>query len=250
MGRAIEGFQRIAKAGTIVLAAEKHAETVAAALLTNAGCEPLDDAEGRGRILRFPLEDGTGVLRRFQRGGQAQRLVRDWYFFVNRPWRELRAHVHAHRADVSVPEPLGVLWEQRGPLFRGAIASRFVEAETLSRHFRGDAAGLDRTLRTLGAEIRKLHEAGVVHGDLQTGNILVGAGGVYLIDFDKANIRKAIRPIDRAHNLLRLRRSFEKRGLGRERFALVLDGYGGWEAPRWLERLYGLKHRLSDGMRG
>lgn len=249
MDRAIEGFQRIAKAGKIVLAAEKHAEA-AAALLDNVGCESLDDAEGRGGILRFPLEDGAGVLRRFQRGGQARRVVRDWYFFVNRPWRELRVHVHAYRSGVSVPEPLGVLWEQRGPLFRGAIASRFVEAETLSRHFRTEGGRIDAALRTSGAEIRKLHEAGVVHGDLQTGNILVGPGGVYLIDFDKAKVRTSLRPLDRAHNLLRLRRSFEKRGLGRERFALVLEGYGGWETPRWLERLYGLKHRLSGGMRG
>ena len=54
--------------------------------------------------------------------------------------------------------------------------------------------------------------------------------------------------IDRARNLLRLRRSFLKRGLRLTEFERIMRGYGPIHVPHWLEAAYEMKGALSDAL--
>jgi 3-deoxy-D-manno-octulosonic acid kinase len=64
--------------------------------------------------------------------------------------------------------------------------------------------------RRTGAAIRKFHDAGVIHADLNARNILVGDDkDIYLVDFDRARLNVGDTGAFRA-NLVRLRRSLEK----------------------------------------
>ena len=82
----------------------------------------------------------------------------------------------------------------------------------------------------IGRCIRRFHDLGVCHADLNAHNILLSEEAVYLIDFDRCQLRKA--GLWRDRNLVRLRRSLEKiaYGLPAERFTeadwhALLDGY-------------------------
>jgi 3-deoxy-D-manno-octulosonic acid kinase len=66
----------------------------------------------------------------------------------------------------------------------------------------------------VGACIRKFHDAGVVHADLNARNILLSETGaanvkVHLIDFDRARIGKPSKRVSK-NNLDRLHRSLVK----------------------------------------
>jgi len=100
---------------------------VAEALLERKGCEPLA-SHGRGHVLRFPLADGAAILRPYRRGGLVSLLSSDSYLVVNRLRREWDVHVYLYEEGFPVPEPLGVVWERRGLLYRGAFATRWVDA--------------------------------------------------------------------------------------------------------------------------
>jgi len=99
-----------------------------------------------------------------------------------------------------------------------------------------------------GAVIRRMHDLGVFHADLQVENLLVGDSAVHIIDFDNATIKPVVTRAARSRNLLRLKRSFEKRGLPLEAFELILGGYAREKPPQWLETLYALKNTASDAL--
>jgi len=67
----------------------------------------------------------------------------------------------------------------------------------------------------------------------------------YLLDFDRARIKTRIANWRRACNLLRLRRSFDKRGHGREAFRMLAEGYGMTEFDPLLDGIFKLKGFLS-----
>lgn len=229
-----------------VLVREAYAESVSAALLAGTGCEPAGNG-GRGTLQRFAYEDGHGLVRTYLRGGMVAHVLRDAYVLVNRPLRELRVHAHVHAAGLAVPEPLGACWERRGMLVRGAFSAKVIPAKHLQDYLTTDA-GDDEVLRRCGAVIRQMHDLGVWHADLQVRNILVGDGEVYLIDFDNARLRGGVSPLQRARNLFRLRRSFEKNGLPLGQFNVIEEGYGPEKPAAWVGRVYGLKGKLSDAL--
>jgi 3-deoxy-D-manno-octulosonic acid kinase len=86
----------------------------------------------------------------------------------------------------------------------------------------------------VGACIRRFHDHGVIHADLNARNILItGDNRVYLIDFDRAQIRLGATSLFQA-SLGRLKRSLHK-FLGEEQ----LD-YG------WRQLLHGYNADLTD----
>lgn len=223
---------------------------LAAALLRREGCVPADKT-GRGGLLRFECQGGAGLLRPYRRGGLISRFVHDAYFLDNRPLRELRIHARLYAEGLPVPQPLGVSWRWRGPWVSGAIATREIDAPNVLEFLRTtpETAASERLL-ACGALIRRMHDSDVFHPDLQLRNILVTAEDVYLLDFDNARIMRRIKPLDRARNLLRLRRSIEKNGLPLAHFQPLCEGYGMERLPPWLERVYRAKGRASDWAAG
>lgn len=227
-----------------VLAAES--EPVSAALFEDIGCT-VDAAAGRGQVSRFPLTNGEGVLRHYRRGGLVARVAND-AFLGNRMLAEFRIHLALFQQGFSVPEPLGVAWARSGALYRGAIATRSLEAVTLLDYLNGGA--LEPSILALcGQRIREMHNLGVWHADLQVKNIMTDGEAVWLLDFDQARMGKPLSDQARTRNLLRLRRSLEKHGRSLDNFDSILEGYGKLGLPRWLSGLYRIRGVVSDTLR-
>ncbi len=215
------------------------------ALMGNAETTPFD-AAGRGAVALFALADGEGVLRRCRRGGLTGKLVNEGYVLKNRPMAEFSVHEFLFEAGVSVPEPLGVMWERRGLVFRGAVATRRLDAVGLREWLTTSNTDAASALHSIGRLIRSMHDAGVYHADLHVENILVNEGNVYLIDFDNARRHDSLSALQRARNLLRLRRSLQKHGLYDIAYEAILAGYGAIAFPAWLDAAYRLKAKASD----
>jgi 3-deoxy-D-manno-octulosonic acid kinase len=185
--------------------------------------QPPADAEpivgGRNAAWRLRLPNGAAaVLRHYRRGGWLARWVRATY--VDRPWRPLRELVvtaEARARGAAVPEVLAARVEGR-VLYRGAILTAEVpHATPLVDALAATADGGTRATlaRHAGAAVGSLHAAGVVHADLNCGNILchpaTATGGATVIDLDRASLRPApLGPARRARALRRLRRSLRK----------------------------------------
>jgi 3-deoxy-D-manno-octulosonic acid kinase len=203
------------------------------------------DLGGRRSVGVVDIADGQAIVRRSARGGLVGVFVKDGYLFRNRPRAEFEVHRHLYESGVAVPEPLGVAWERRGVVFGGALATRRIEGDTLRTAL--DENRVDDALsKKVGETIRAVHDAGVYHADLNVENILVGDSGVMVIDFDKSEKQPSVSQLDRARNLLRLRRSFAKRGLSLDAYETIRAGYGPLPIPSWLDVLYRLKGRASD----
>lgn len=215
-----------------------EADAIRAALFDGAG-EDSGETAGRGRIQRFPLRAGEGVLRRYLRGGLVARVLGDRYA-RNRMLAEFEITARLYAAGAAVPQPLGVVWERRGGFYRGAIATRALDGVTLLDALRGETAD-GALLRRCGERIRELHDLGVWHADLQVKNILVGNRAVWIIDFDNARAGRPVSRLGRRRNMLRLRRSLEKHGRSLDNFTSILAGYGELGLPRWLSCLYRLR---------
>lgn len=177
---------------------------------------------GRGAAWRIQAEDIDWVLRFYRRGGVPGKFIRDSYFFTSiertRPWREWRLLAQMHGLGLPVPRPVAARVLRHGLGYRGAIITQTVPGESLARIFL-DNAVTDAAWRAVGKCIRRFHDAGIWHADLNAHNILVERAGsaepvVHLIDFDRGRMR----PQDtawRQGNLDRLHRSLMKVAAGR-----------------------------------
>jgi len=245
MPNLLKPYSHLKRDGKEGFVLREESEAVTGALFDGA-CDAESEVAGRGRILRFPLGQGEGVLRTYQRGGLVARLLGDRYC-TNRMEQEFRVTAYLHQCGAPVPEPLGVAWERRGLFYRGALATRAIPGETLLEYLqRGEAA--PDVLRACGEAVRAIHDAGVWHADLQVKNILVGESGVWVIDFDNARRGKPPSTFNRARNLLRFCRSLDKHGQSLDNFTTLREGYGKLGLPWWLSALYRLRGTVSDAL--
>ena len=172
------------------------------------------EAQGRGRALLLETDFGPAVLRQYLRGGWAARVSRDRYRFSgferSRPVQEFGLLETLSAADLPVPGPLAAMCERDGAFYTGWLLMRRIMNVTPLADViesRRDDPGL---WRATGASIRRFHDFGLDHADLNARNILVGENDrIYLIDFDRARLRKCD---SRAYspNLRRLHRSLQK----------------------------------------
>jgi 3-deoxy-D-manno-octulosonic acid kinase len=237
----IPGFTRLDAGSRTCFVRPAWRDALPPALWEGAG-EPMQ-APGRGGLRRVAGPGGgAAVVRALRRGGLVRHVLRDRFVADNRPLAELLIHLRAYEAGLPVPEPLGAAWERRGLLYRGAIATREVDGVPLRIHLEQRPDAVEACFEALGEVVHRLHETGIFHGDLQVENVLVTPdGALYLIDFDKSRANDALSTTDRARNLLRLRRSMERHGIGRDAFRALLKGYGPVPVPRWLDTAYRLR---------
>jgi 3-deoxy-D-manno-octulosonic acid kinase len=183
-----------------------------------AGPNARELAGGRGgaKVVDGPTQ--AVVVRPFRRGGLPAAVLFDLYFgWTPRPFREVDATEGFRRRGAPVVEVLGaaVHWLVPG-CYRGWLATRYLPgACTLWEWASGGATAAERraVFRKVGAAIRRLHECGGRHPDLNLTNILVhddgGAVAVVLIDFDRGRrVARWYRTADA--DLARLRRSAHK----------------------------------------
>ncbi len=175
---------------------------------------------GRGGARVIAVAGHEMVLRSFRRGGLPARLLHDTYWgWSPRPFRELCVTEALRARGAPVVEVYGacVQWLFWG-CYRGWIATRYIrDARTLWEWIAAapPAAEREQVLPAVGKAIRRLHDSGGRHPDLNLNNILIyptGAGGgleVLLIDFDRPrSARRFHRSTDA--DLARLRRSARK----------------------------------------
>jgi len=173
--------------------------------------EPL----GRGRGVAVSAGDrGQWVLRHYHRGGLPGRLIRDSYAWLGerpaRPVREFEVLVALSEAGAPVPRPVAARVARMGLCYRGDIlVERIADSRSLA-----DAATSLPTVRwsEVGRAIRRFHDAGGWHADLNARNILMAPDNVVLIDLDRGR-SDCEAPIRQRRNLDRLLRSLHKLGL-------------------------------------
>lgn len=171
---------------------------------------------GRGSAWFLEHGDQQWVLRHYRRGGLPGRLIHRDYLFLGRDRvrsvREFRLLNQLHREGLPVPRPVSAYYRRRGPIYRAALLiERLVDTRPLSTF----TAPEHHPLWTLaGRCLRRFHEAGVEHADLNATNILVhsDSGRVFLIDFDRGRRHRQHRPDApwKAANLRRLERGLYK----------------------------------------
>lgn len=163
-------------------------EALAPLLLDPAGSggalTVLREQPGHRRLLRAQLASGDVVfLKRFARGRHSVREAVKRALGLQAARREWRALVSLHARGVRVPEPLA-LAELEGGDF--VIAIRFLAGRSLKQTLAEQPTGRRALLHAVGDLVASLHAAGWTHGDLHHGNLLVGAGGVWLLDLQAA----------------------------------------------------------------
>lgn len=193
---------------------------------------------GRGATEIFAAMGTTVLLRHYRRGGMVRHVSGDRYIWLglrrSRPWRELRALTHLAARGLPVPPPVAarvVRPHPVAPWYRGDLVTGYLAGtRTLAQTLRGAPLG-PSGWRAVGATLARLHAAGVDHADLNAHNLLLDdRGTVYVIDFDRARLRRASGRWCGA-NLARLRRSLDK--LAREREPIA------FEPPDWGHLLAG-----------
>ena len=184
-----------------------------------------------GRGSAWFIESGDGdslVLRHFCRGGLPGRFIRQEYLFLGadrvRSIAEFRLLDTLYQRGLPVPEPVAAGFDRCGFLFYRAqiIIRRIPGAYPLADY---TDKGHDAIWRSAGVCVRRFHDAGVFHADLNCMNILV-ADQVYLIDFDRGELKSGGSNEWKASNIDRLERSVAKFFTGSQ--ADIKDGL--WRA--------------------
>lgn len=202
-------------------------------------------AQGRGAVHFIKTEGKRWVLRHYRRGGVIANLSKDRYIWrgeaMTRAFSEWQLTYHLHRAGLPVPAPVAARYQQKGTFYTAdLITERLVDADSLAKCLGQGALSILNWV-AIGRCIRRFHDLGVCHADLNAHNVLLGEGdSVYLIDFDRGTLRKPGFWCD--SNLVRLRRSLEKitYGLPPERFTEsdwhgLLGGYRETSGARMLQ---------------
>ena len=172
------------------------------------------EAIGRGSAWFIEAPFGPVVLREFLRGGWVAKLSRQSYFFTtvarSRPFREYHLLAALYEQGLPVPRPVAALCKHHGIISTGALMTvRLESVQTLADLIPGNQDG-DGLWENVGKCIRRFHNAGVWHADLNARNILLDTGfKVYLIDFDRARFTPG-KAVDGEGNLNRLKRSLIK----------------------------------------
>lgn len=168
---------------------------------------------GRGDAWFIASPWGASALRHYRRGGLIARLLDDSYLWTGaertRAFAEFRLLVQLRGMGMPVPQPVAARYRRHGLHYRAdLITRRIADAESLASLLvaaRADASLLARVGETLAA----FHAVGAYHADLNAHNVLVTRERVWLIDFDRGELRRVEAGWQRA-TLARLLRSMHK----------------------------------------
>lgn len=178
------------------------------------GCNAIvGRASGRGTTWFIKLQSTIAALRHYHRGGLFGKIVRDQYLFLGlertRSYAEFALLQKLRSASVNVPRPIAAKIEKTGWLYRADLLSEKIPGASDLVEKLQVAPLSSSEYQKIGREIRKMHDIGVNHTDLNIHNILLDtAGKVWIIDFDKCKQQPGKQW--KESNLNRLFRSFRK----------------------------------------
>jgi 3-deoxy-D-manno-octulosonic acid kinase len=184
-------------------------------------------AQGRGTTHFVDIDGQPCVLRHYRRGGLVARLLGDRYLRTSltetRAWREWHLLAELIEQGLPVPKPVAARVVTVGPFYRAdLITQQLLDTRSLAQSLQQTALS-EAQWRAIGATIRRFHDAGVYHADLNAHNILLDekrsdkSGQVYVIDFDRGE-KRCPSPGWQQANLARLRRSLDKLGAQQKTF--------------------------------
>ena len=232
--------RRVGFAGGALLHDASRAAEVGPQWLDPAWWQARGEVDGIAHGVKGPAHflrtasGGRYVLRHYRRGGLLARLSPDRYVFRSedgtRPFREWRLTYAMHRAGLPVPAPIAAGYRREDSTYTGdLITERLATVGSLADCLRTGALSVLAWI-AIGRCIRRFHDFGVCHADLNARNILLSEEQVYLVDFDRCQLRAP--GLWQDGNLVRLRRSLEKitYSLPEDRFSEadwhgLLDGY-------------------------
>ena len=169
-------------------------------------------AGGRGGAWFIAQGDHQWVLRHYRRGGLMAKLSTSRFLYTGesrvRSLAEFKLLRQLHEAGLPVPAPVAAGYQRLGISYRAAI---LLERLPGVQPF-GSLAGQcdEQVWRAVGQTIRRFHDAGVYHADLNCFNVLVADPTIYLIDFDKGRLKSPGAEGWKHRNLQRLKRSLLK----------------------------------------
>jgi 3-deoxy-D-manno-octulosonic acid kinase len=191
--------------------------------------------EGRGSALFIDADARRLVLRHYRRGGWMARLMGDRYRWHGEDQTRCFVEWHLlyvmHRAGLPVPLPIAAGYVRRGRTYTADLLTEQIPGtRSLAARLRAGPLTLTAWI-TVGRCIRRFHDDGICHADLNAHNVLLDdAESVWLVDFDRGRLRHPGFWCD--SNLVRLRRSLEKIGtrlppshFSEADWASLLDGY-------------------------
>ncbi len=177
----------------------------------------------KGRTLHPSItirEGERAVLRQYLHGGLFRAFMGSLYLLGSRSFRELALTEEIRSCGIPTIEPIAAIHQlSLGPFYKAYLLSLEIpHAKDLIQYFRelGSNPSLEslilkrNLIRSAGYLLRKFHQSGFFHGDLQLKNILVKGKQLFLIDFDRSYRKKSLSLKERTKNLLRLNRSVEK----------------------------------------
>lgn len=169
---------------------------------------------GRGRTYFIRIEGNDWVLRHYRRGGAIAPLLKDRYLWVglerSRAWLEWHLLRELWLQGLPVPRPVAARVSRMALIYTAdLITQRLVGTCSLADTLKENGLAQEQW-QAIGSCIRRFHEVGVDHGDLNAHNILLAPQNyVYLVDFDKSTVHR-FTPSTEHRNLARLRRSLHK----------------------------------------
>ncbi len=173
---------------------------------------------GRGPVHVLETDSGPIVAKRLERGGLLGGFLRTLFSDPTRSWHEADVAERLAAAGCRTPAVVVARTTRVGlGLYRLELATaRIVRARDLLAAVPGAPDRPDLALRT-GRLLRRLHDVGLRHRDLQVKNLLVPheGGELVVIDLDRCRLDEQ-RPLDDAErlaSLTRFARSLVKRGL-------------------------------------
>lgn len=186
------------------------------------------EAPGRGNSLFLQATPNEQwALRAYRRGGMVAKLNDKRYLWAGaertRAFRELRLTATLLELGLPVPRPVAGCVNRFGFFYEAALITvRINGAQTLAERFAKDSVN-STLLHQVGVMIKRFHQAGLDHVDLNARNILIDPSDTpWLIDFDRCRLRA---PGNwQANNLDRLARSLEKLQAG-SAIHLIKTGY-------------------------
>ncbi|MBW2272833.1 MAG: hypothetical protein JRG96_06155 [Deltaproteobacteria bacterium] len=172
------------------------------------------------RVIELPGRSERLHLRPLCHGGALARVTRRSFLGLGRPLAELAVSAELLARGAPVSRSVLVLGRRAGLFWQASVGSVYEEGTLDAAAFLAAGPTAARTLqaaRAAGIALRRFHDAGGRHADLQAANLLVreneSSTEVLVVDLDRSVLSAAVPPARRMQELMRLYRSLLKREL-------------------------------------
>ena len=184
--------------------------------------------KGRGPISSILIQDSHDkrmVAKRCMRGGLLRFLNKDIFLGGNRPLNEMITNTKIMGKGLMTAEIIAAVKHKVfGPVYKAYLFSKEIpECIDLISYLDGlkqkspeqRLKAKKHIFQAIASAFVKMHREGIYHSDLHMKNILINQkesaySQIYIIDFDKTDIKNNLTPKQKTKNLLRFNRSIEK----------------------------------------